>query len=113
MTETQGGSSAQKQLHCSFCNKSMHAVRRIVAGPGVNICDECVQVCVDILADDRPLEAPPPPQPEPIKWPSNAHCNLCRMPMLLEDMMPVEEVGPICRPCITRIQIALSRRVDR
>ncbi len=42
----------KKQLKCSFCGKSQDQVRRLVAGPGVNICDECVDLCSDIIGDD-------------------------------------------------------------
>jgi ATP-dependent Clp protease ATP-binding subunit ClpX len=38
------------QLACSFCGKTAQEVRKLVAGPGVYICDVCVQLCVDILA---------------------------------------------------------------
>ena len=41
-----------KQLKCSFCGKPQNQVRRLVAGPGVFICDECVQLCTDILAEE-------------------------------------------------------------
>ncbi len=42
----------KKQLKCSFCGKTQDQVRRLVAGPGVNICDECVELCSDIIDDD-------------------------------------------------------------
>ena len=40
-----------KTLHCSFCAKSQHEVRKLIAGPSVYICDECVELCVDISRD--------------------------------------------------------------
>ena len=40
-----------KSIRCSFCNKQQHEVRRIVAGPGVYICDECVELCMEIVND--------------------------------------------------------------
>ena len=51
-------------LKCSFCGKSQEQVRKLIAGPGVYICDECVELCNEIL-DEELLEAnspPPPPQ---------------------------------------------------
>ncbi len=56
-------------LRCSFCNKSQHEVRKLIAGPTVFICDECVDVCNEIIADDV---SPPPvsqhlPKPKEIK----------------------------------------------
>ena len=42
----------KNKIHCSFCGKAQDEVRRIVAGPGVYICDECVLLCQEIVADD-------------------------------------------------------------
>ena len=44
-------------LRCSFCNKSQREVRKLIAGPNVYICDECVDICLDIIAEDRAREA--------------------------------------------------------
>jgi len=41
-----------EDLRCSFCHKSRNAVKKLIAGPLVFICDECVEVCVDILRDE-------------------------------------------------------------
>ena len=38
-----------KMLYCSFCGKSQHEVRKLIAGPTVFICDECVELCMDII----------------------------------------------------------------
>src|SRR5690606_9283679 len=43
-------------LRCSFCNKDQNDVRKLIAGPTVFICDECVEVCNDIIADDNRAE---------------------------------------------------------
>lgn len=42
----------KKQLRCSFCGKSQDQVRRLIAGPGVYICDECIELCSEIIADE-------------------------------------------------------------
>ena len=47
-------------LRCSFCNKDQHDVRKLIAGPTVFICDECVDVCNDIIADDNRFEGKGP-----------------------------------------------------
>jgi hypothetical protein len=41
-----------RALHCSFCNKSQHAVKKLIAGPSVCICDGCVELCTDIIRDE-------------------------------------------------------------
>lgn len=44
-------------LYCSFCGKSQHEVRKLIAGPSVFICDECVELCNDIIREDEPPES--------------------------------------------------------
>ena len=41
------------EFHCSFCNKSQRDVKKLIAGPNVYICDECVEICNDILAHPK------------------------------------------------------------
>ncbi len=45
-------SSAEKLLYCSFCGKSQHEVKKLIAGPSVFICDECIDLCNDIIRDE-------------------------------------------------------------
>ena len=45
--------SGDESLRCSFCNKSQREVKKLIAGPTVFICDECVDICLDIIAEDR------------------------------------------------------------
>ena len=49
MTEKNSG---EKLLHCSFCGKSQHEVRKLIAGPSVFICDECIELCNDIIREE-------------------------------------------------------------
>jgi ATP-dependent Clp protease ATP-binding subunit ClpX len=46
------GSPSEKTLHCSFCGKSQHEVKKLIAGPSVFICDECIDLCNDIIRDE-------------------------------------------------------------
>ena len=48
-----GGSDAKNSLYCSFCGKSQHEVRKLIAGPTVFICDECVELCMDIIGEEN------------------------------------------------------------
>jgi ATP-dependent Clp protease ATP-binding subunit ClpX len=52
MTKSSGGDS-KNTLYCSFCGKSQHEVRKLIAGPTVFICDECVELCMDIIREDH------------------------------------------------------------
>ncbi|MGF1604834.1 MAG: ATP-dependent Clp protease ATP-binding subunit ClpX [Rhodothalassiaceae bacterium] len=51
MTKLSGGDS-KNTLYCSFCGKSQHEVRKLIAGPTVFICDECVELCTDIIREE-------------------------------------------------------------
>ena len=57
MTKATGGGSngvdAKNTLYCSFCGKSQHEVRKLIAGPTVFICDECVELCMDIIREEN------------------------------------------------------------
>ncbi|MGE0801749.1 MAG: ATP-dependent Clp protease ATP-binding subunit ClpX [Lautropia sp.] len=54
MSEKKG--SSEKLLYCSFCGKSQHEVRKLIAGPSVFICDECIELCNDIIRDEAQAE---------------------------------------------------------
>ena len=48
-----GDGDTKNALHCSFCGKSQHEVRKLIAGPTVFICDECVELCTDIVSEEN------------------------------------------------------------
>ena len=50
---TNSGSDSKNTLYCSFCGKSQHEVRKLIAGPTVFICDECVELCMVEAALER------------------------------------------------------------
>ncbi len=47
------GGDSKNTLYCSFCGKSQHEVRKLIAGPTVFICDECVELCMDIIREEH------------------------------------------------------------
>ena len=52
MKERKNGNGEQP-LYCSFCGKAQHEVKKMIAGPTVFICDECIKLCSDILKEDN------------------------------------------------------------
>ena len=56
--------SSDKPLYCSFCGKSQHETRKLIAGPSVYICDECIDLCNEIIRDEVQGEAPGTPSSE-------------------------------------------------
>jgi ATP-dependent Clp protease ATP-binding subunit ClpX len=52
MSDKNGKDDSGKLLYCSFCGKSQHEVRKLIAGPSVFVCDECVDLCNDIIREE-------------------------------------------------------------
>ncbi|MEM5517621.1 ATP-dependent Clp protease ATP-binding subunit ClpX [Henriciella sp. AS95] len=52
MTKQNGTGDSKNTLYCSFCGKSQHEVKKLIAGPTVFICDECVELCMDIIREE-------------------------------------------------------------
>ena len=113
MSSKEGTETAD--LRCSFCDKDQNAVRKLIAGPRVSICDECVEVCNDIIADDnkssgaaeihvgsRTLDGPVSG--------SAVQCSLCRMPTIVRDGLPIHNRGFVCFGCIGEIEAANAER---
>src|SRR5665647_3178038 len=50
--DARGKTDDGKLLYCSFCGKSQHEVRKLIAGPSVFICDECIELCNDIIKEE-------------------------------------------------------------
>ena len=73
MAEDKHDGKSEKLLYCSFCGKSQHEVRKLIAGPSVFICDECVELCNDIIREEVQEGAEPAetkskfPKPEDIR----------------------------------------------
>jgi len=52
LTDKKTNSDSEKLLYCSFCGKSQHEVKKLIAGPSVFICDECIDLCTDIIQEE-------------------------------------------------------------
>ena len=112
-------------FQCSFCQKNQDDVRKLIAGPTVFICDECVQICVDVIANDaagrgdtpeaaearardtaermnRDHAVRPGIEPELPSW--HVRCPLCEMVVPTDDAIPITGRGVLCRPCVLAIR---------
>ncbi len=59
--DQRGNGGRDKIFHCSFCGKSQHEVRKLIAGPSVYVCDECVALCNDIINEEVREDKTTPP----------------------------------------------------
>jgi hypothetical protein len=122
---TNANSPTQPALRCSFCNKAEAHVHQLIAGPSVFICDECVQVCNEIITDDDRFtrardytaavaEVEDVAEPEqfseiPISGPA-VRCALCRLPTPPADGILIPNRGVLCRGCIDEIEATVAER---
>ena len=98
---------------CSFCSKGVQQVNYLVAGPGVNICDECVDVCVAVIRD-RAESTAGNHEKRPAKgaaWGAGGAsviCALCQMPAPVSEALLVEGKGALCRACVAEVDAATA-----
>ena len=89
-------------LRCSFCNKSQRDVRKLIAGPKVFICDECVDICRAIIVEDLSV-------PGDAALPAgNARCLVCHNQQEAAHMLPVRW-GMVCELCARDVQEAIPQ----
>jgi ClpX C4-type zinc finger protein len=89
-------------LRCSFCNKSQRDVRKLIAGPTVYICDECVDICRTIIVEDLSVEG------DAALPAVNARCLVCHNQQEAAHMLPVRW-GMVCEICARDVQDALPQ----
>ena len=75
MSTKQTGDGDNKLLYCSFCGKSQHEVRKLIAGPSVFICDECVELCNDIIREEI-KDISPKSKKDSLPKPHEIHAHL-------------------------------------
>ena len=105
-------------LRCSFCNKPQNEVRKLIAGPTVFICDECIEVCNDIIAEERKVSEPQDLEeddsaevsPVATDGTTVVQCSLCGTRTLLADTVAVDNRGLLCLGCIGAIEAAVAER---
>ena len=82
-------------------------MRRLVTGRAANICDECVDVCADIVAHrSAEVSTEPPPLGSDAAWAAgggSVRCALCGMPCLSEEVLLIDGKGVLCRVCVTDV----------
>jgi ATP-dependent Clp protease ATP-binding subunit ClpX len=70
------GTSSEKTLYCTFCGKSQHEVKKLIAGPSVFICDECIDLCNEIIRDELPQTDLTKPEGSELPTPAEIKANL-------------------------------------
>jgi hypothetical protein len=97
-------------LRCAFCNKVQDDVKKLIAGPRVFICDGCVEICNDILADDERHEGragstgAKRTEANPAPWPKKIQCALCRVPIHADEGIVIVNRGMLCTECVDAVE---------
>ena len=104
-----------RKLRCSFCNKTAVDVRKLIAGPAVFICDECVHACNQILVEDAAAATPevaPAREAGAVAPPSTpiVKCALCATQLPWDDAVSIPERGVLCPRCSAQVQAALAHK---
>ena len=119
---------------CAFCNRGQAEVSKLIAGPTVMICDDCVRTCVDIIADARVADAPedgeaareqrarlrarrlnadgPDAVPEDMIPLWHVRCGLCRQIVATETAFSIEGRGLLCEDCLAAAQEVRRHRSE-
>ncbi|ODS55431.1 MAG: hypothetical protein ABS36_09700 [Acidobacteria bacterium SCN 69-37] len=97
---------------CSFCNKAQAEVRKLIAGPSAFICDECVNVCVEMMSGDH--DAAPRAVIGTAERASDSSiaivtCRLCGLPVPRPEALVVEGRGCVCADCCDEVEASLAR----
>src|SRR5687768_9444077 len=94
-------------LHCSFCNKSQRDVLKLVAGPSVNICNECIAICSAVVAEDGKAEVA-----KALARGDAVSCLLCQETKTSHQSLHVPNRGAICFVCVSMIKVAAGPAWD-
>src|SRR5712692_8623865 len=93
--------------YCSFCGKSQFDVRKLIAGPTVYICDECIDLCNDIIAEECDQEEELRAAARPIaSVDASPWCLACRLQKPTAEITTVPGLGLVCRHCLDAISVA-------
>jgi hypothetical protein len=97
----------ENDIACSFCGKDRRQVRQLIAGPHAYICDECVELCTDIIQEEYESEqvrVPEPPGNRSTMLKHSATCSLCHLPAAIGELLSVAERGFLCAACLEAVQ---------
>ena len=113
----QGSSENENSIQCSFCGKTQDQVRKLVAGPDVYICDECIDLCDEIIAKEYAQEMQQqenqPAAEQGTALAENPLCIVCRLPKDIAEVVFVSERGPVCTVCIAAIRAATDEEEEK
>jgi hypothetical protein len=101
---------AAKTVSCSFCSKNQDEVRKLVAGPSVQICDECVDLCRNILAEDRDNG---PKAASQLSVADSRLCGICMEERESDELIFLPHAAYMCASCLEEMQSVRDRQAEK
>jgi ClpX C4-type zinc finger len=104
-----------KHVACSFCGKHQTEVRKLVAGPSVHICDECVELCKNIIAEDTESgeESEAKSAKAKAKAKENRLCGICMEPRETDELIFLPHAAYMCASCLEDIQAVRDKQAEK
>ncbi|MGE5218886.1 MAG: ClpX C4-type zinc finger protein [Chloroflexota bacterium] len=93
-----------KPIACSFCGKDQNEVRKLVAGPSVHICDECVELCRNIVGEEAEGGEKSKAKSEKAKAKKSRLCGICMEPRETDELIFLPHAAYLCADCLEDIQ---------
>jgi hypothetical protein len=102
-----------KPVVCSFCGKNQSEVRKLVAGPSVHICDECVELCKNILAEELDINDKSRTKSAKAKTSENRLCGICMEERESDELIFLPHAAYMCAGCLEDIQAVRDKQAEK
>jgi Pyruvate/2-oxoacid:ferredoxin oxidoreductase delta subunit len=97
-----------KTVACSFCGKNQQEVRKVIAGPSVHICNECVNLCDEILVKENVKEAE-----SAVQSTEERLCGICMEPRETDELIFLPHAAYMCAGCLEDIQLVRDKHGEK
>jgi hypothetical protein len=97
-----------KTVTCSFCGKNQQEVRKVIAGPSVHICNECVNLCDEILVKENVKEAA-----SAVQSTEERLCGICMEPRETDELIFLPHAAYMCAGCLEDIQLVRDKHGEK
>jgi hypothetical protein len=97
-----------KTVTCSFCGKNQQEVRKVIAGPSVHICNECVNLCDEILVKENAKEAE-----SAVQSTEERLCGICMEPRETDELIFLPHAAYMCAGCLEDIQLVRDKHGEK
>ena len=102
-----------RSLDCSFCGKNQNEVRKLIAGPSVQICDECVELCDDIVREEVEAGAGTNPEAPEKRAKEDRLCGICMEPRDTDELIFLPHAAYMCAGCLEEIQLVRDKQAEK